>query len=136
MDGTDPLTFSKVDPSAPFALDYDNDSSPNINPGLPDPTIDPLTWSNTYSRDAFGRNQLGTVIYYINNGFLVREATKGGRSSTSEVAAKVNEFTVTQAPVLSGTAMGNSVFRVTLAVLEQRKVATFETIVVAPGLER
>ena len=132
----DSLSFHKVDPQAPFALDYDRDSSPNSNPG--EPTADdpePYLWSQTYQRDAFGRDQWGLVEYFPEEERLVRRVTKMGRSATADVATNVNTFQVEPSPSLSGQATAAAVFRVSLSLLEERRVVTFSTVVVVPGLE-
>lgn len=136
VSSTDPLTFSKVDPSAPFALDYDGDSSTNANPGDPDPDLPPDTWSDSYARDAFDRNQLGSVTYQMADGVLSRTATVGTRDMTSEVATEVNDFSVTRGPELAGVATADSVFEISLSLQEDRRVVVFGSVVVVPGLAR
>ena len=132
----DSVSFHKVDPQAPFALDYDRNSSPNFNPG--EPTTDdpePYLWSDTYRRDAFGRDQWGLVEYFTEDDRLVRRVTKGGREAITDVATNLNTFLVDPAPSLSGQATTSAVFRISLSLLEERRVVTFSTIVVVPGLE-
>lgn len=129
-----PLSFRKVDPIAPFALNYDNDNT--ANPGDPDPSIDPNGWSDTYASDADGSNFLGTVIYTLSGEVLTRQASRAGNSLTSQVATNVNDFTVEQAPSLAGTPTGPHVFRVRLSLVEQRRVVNFESVVLVPGLEQ
>ena len=128
--------FQKVEPNAPYALDYDKDTSPNANPGDPDPSIAPWDWSLSYGSDAFNVNHLGTVSYIQQGDVLVRTASKGSQSNTADVATNVNAFDVLRAPTLSnGRPSGNNTFRISLSLTEQRRVETFETIVLVPGLD-
>lgn len=136
VSGYSPLTFRKVDPSAPYALDQDLDSSADSNPGDPPVDSDFSTWKHSYASDAFDRDQLGTVTYSLSASMLTRTAQKGGRSLTTQVATHVNSFVAIPAPNLGGQATASNVVQVTLSLQEQRRVVTFSTIVVIPGMER
>lgn len=126
------VRFDKVDPQAPFALDYDLNSSPNHNPGEPTDNPKPDQWHLNYESDAFDRNQWGLVEYYTDGKRLLRKVSKGAKTSTSDVADNVNSFTVLPASEL-GTS--TAAYRASLSLLEERRVVTFVTIVVIPGLE-
>lgn len=130
------LSFHKVDPQAPFALDYDRDSSPDVNPGDPSPDdlAESYLWSQTYRRDAFNRDHWGLVEYSSVDDRLVRMSQNQSNSLTSDVATNVNSFWVEVSPTLSGQRTGPSVFRISLSLLEKRRVATFVSVVVVPAL--
>lgn len=129
-----PLTFQKVDPGAPIALDYDQDPSPGANPGPPDFSVDPDGWSDSYASDAFGKNHLGQVTYQKTADYVTRKATFRSQSMTSEVATRVNDFNVVQAPTLDGQSTANNVFEVSLSMAEDRRVVVLRTIVTVPGV--
>ncbi len=124
------VRFDKVDPQAPFALDYDLNSSPNHNPGEPTDNPGPEQWHLDYTSDAFDRNQWGLVEYYTDGERLLRKVSKGVNFATSNVANNVNSFTV-----LPTSGSSTAAYQVSLSLLEQRRVVTFVTIVVIPGLE-
>lgn len=129
-----PLTFRKVDPAAPIALDYDQDPSAAANPGEPDFSVDPAEWSDSYAEDAFGKNHIGSVTYRRVDDTVTRTASFRGRSLTSQVAGKVNDFTVSQAPMLEGVKTGQNVFEVSLSIDEDRRVVVMRTVVIVPGI--
>lgn len=130
----DPLSFQKVNPSAPIALDYDQDPSPAANPGSPDFSVDPATWSDAYDEDAFGVNHLGRVSYQRVDNTVTRTAGFKTESLTTQVAERVNDFSVSQAPTLEGVTTGRNVFEVSLSITEDRRVVAMRTLVIVPGI--
>lgn len=130
----EPLSFQKVNPTAPFVLDYDQDPSPAANPGAPDFSVDPATWSHGYDEDAFGVNHLGRVSYQRVDNTVTRTAEFKTQSLTTQVAERVNDFSVAQAPVLEGLNTGRNVFEVSLSITEDRRVVAMRTLVIVPGI--
>jgi type II secretory pathway pseudopilin PulG len=126
------VTFSKVDPGAPYVLDNDRDAGEN--PGPPDPTVAVEDFAFDYASDANGDNQIGTVEYKLDGELLKRTASKDGQSMTTEVATHVNAFIVEAHPHLEGHATADNVFLITLTLKEQRRVYTFTSVVTAPGV--
>ena len=136
LESLDPLKFQKVDPSAPFALDYDGDPSRAVNPGEPDFSVNPSDWSSSYSKDAFDKNHLGRVTYERVNGVLSRTVEKGAQKATSDVAVGVNDFSVVRGPEIEGVSTADNVFLVSLSIQEDRRVLVLQSVVSVPGLAR
>lgn len=109
------LIFDKVNFAAPEC----------VNNALSDP---PTAWVRSYA----DINQIGTVTYTVTNGVLNRTASFGGTQTTA-VATRVDDFNVERSPTLSGRATRNNVFLVTLAINEDRRIATFEAVITVPG---
>lgn len=127
------LAFDKVDPNAPYALDYDKD--PSANPGDPAPDFPPLDLSSDYEKDALAKNQLGRITYFTDGERLLRRAEKGAQILTSQVASSVNTFLAEPGPTVEGTSTGDEVVEITLTLLEERRTVTFKTLVSVPGLK-
>ena len=126
----DTLSIEKVDPLAPYAMDYDE--RPNLNPGDPSDSILPENYAASYrDRDS---SWVGTVTYSTDGKLLRRTAENANRSLTTQVATSVNSFQATPSPSLNGVATSDDVFEISLSLLEVRRVVTFRTVVTVPGL--
>ncbi len=126
VDSLSPLTFRKVNPTAPEALG--------------NPVNDPDTganWVRDYSSDFNGDNQIGQVTYSLDvpHQILSRTVSFEGVTQTLQVATRVNDFIVERSPVLGTVSTTNDVFSVTLSVQEDRRVLTFRTVLSIPGLQ-
>ena len=128
------LSFDKVDPAAPYALDYDKDH--DLNPGEPAGDFALINLSSGYDKDAFDKNQLGTVTYSTDSQQrLLRKAERGSRTTTSPVATSVNTFLAQPRPTIGSISTGNDVFEITLSLREARRIVTYKTTVTVPGLQ-
>lgn len=125
------LTFSKVDPAAPYGLDVDG---PDANPGDLKPDFDFMAMPSGYASDADSHNQFGTIEYKLSDALLRRTASKDDRSVTTDVATNVNAFAVTPHPFIDGRQTPDNVFLISLSLTEQRRVQSFATIVIVPGV--
>lgn len=121
-----PLIFLKVDPHAPRSLGVD----------LDDDETNPLDWPNNYTTYQGGTN-VGKISYSLEAGTetLTRTVSFKGATEVSDVAAHVNDFSAERAPTLNGKQTNNNVFRIRLSLQEQRRVQSFETVLVVPGLD-
>ncbi|MFA5506619.1 MAG: hypothetical protein WC423_14380 [Vulcanimicrobiota bacterium] len=124
LNSTSPLSFEKVNLSAPEAL---------ANPV--DEPLPATNWKRSYTSDFAGTDQTGTVIFeQTSNETLERQVSFNSANFTTVVATNVNDFVVEQAPSTESGQTGNNVFRITLTMQEQRRAISFITILTVPGL--
>jgi prepilin-type N-terminal cleavage/methylation domain-containing protein len=110
-----PVSFFKVPPQAIEAVGNDRD-----DPNDPSDTFDPSnTWVRVYPDPV-------EVVYEEVDGTLSRTAA----GQTSVVASDVVDFDVQRFNSRPDT------FEVRLSIKEQRRVITFRTLTIAPGLTR
>lgn len=113
--GADSISFLKVIPSEALCVG-------NVV------ADDPLTWKRAYPTD-----QLATIKYSTADSKVTRQVNS---EPAMEIAVDVNTFQVSQSFTAAGGVTSNrpGLYLIRLAIQEDRRVVTFETVVTCPGV--